>query len=177
MNRGPWMMLASGQPFYPLDPLPDEIDIADVARALSQICRYGGHVSRFYSVAEHCVLMAEVAPKGFELMALLHDAAEAYLGDIPRPLKYSPAMAAWREAEAKVEAAIGERFGVPFPIMATIKALDDRIILDEWAQLMPASDRDIGVRGEPLGVTIHGWMPNEAQARFLDAYRRYGGGA
>lgn len=59
VSRGDWMQTYTGRRFYPLDPRPDEIDPEDIAHALSLLCRYGGHVDRFYSVAEHCVLMSE----------------------------------------------------------------------------------------------------------------------
>lgn len=174
-DRGAWMMLASGAPFFPFAPEPGDIDIADIARALSHICRYGGHVRRFYSVAEHCCHVAAVAPDEFKLDALLHDAAEAYLGDIPRPIKKHPDMDGWRAAEAAVEAAVAARFGLATPMPLAVKAIDDRIILDEWAALMPPTALDIGVTGERLGIEIHGWAPERARQEFLwsfDEFRR-----
>src|ERR1035437_1784040 len=108
--RGDWMQVYSGARFYPLDPRPDEIDAADIAHALSLLCRYGGHVDRFYSVAEHCVLMSRAVAPENALAALLHDATEAYVVDVPRPLKrclrdYAP-------IEAAVWRAIASRFSV-----------------------------------------------------------------
>jgi hypothetical protein len=88
-RRGDWMQTFTGRAFYPLDPRPEDIDPVDIAHALSLICRYGGHSSRFYSVAEHCVLMSHAVAPEHALWALLHDATEAYLGDMIRPLKRS----------------------------------------------------------------------------------------
>lgn len=165
------MAMASGRQFWPLDPRPDEIDIEDIARALSHICRYGGHCRKFYSVAEHSLLVSHFVPSEHAMTGLLHDAAEAYLGDIPRPLKKQPVMDGWFVAEQQLEAAIAERFGVTMPMPASVKEIDDRIILDEWEQLMPAFDADIGVSGEPVGARISCLVPDRARDLFLDRYR------
>jgi hypothetical protein len=91
---GDWMQTYTGGAFWPLDPRPDEIKIEDIAHALSMICRFNGHCRRFYSVAEHSCRVAEFVrqrhrPCAREIFrqALLHDAAEAYLGDVVRPIK------------------------------------------------------------------------------------------
>lgn len=68
-------------------PTSEMIDIKDIAGALSKICRFGGHISTFCSVAQHSVLVATLAPDHLKKAALLHDAAEAYLGDVIKPLK------------------------------------------------------------------------------------------
>lgn len=175
MRKGDWMMLAGGRKFHPFDPRPEDIDIHDIAHALSHICRYGGHVRRFYSVAEHSVLVSRCVPNIVGLAGLLHDAAEAYLGDIPRPIKHDAAMDGWRKAEARIERAIAARFGIGWPMDGAIKKADDRIILDEWAALMPATKEFIGVSGEMLGVRIEGWSPRRAAAEFLDAFELLGG--
>src|SRR4051812_20612492 len=85
--RGDWMQTYTGRAFWPLDAQPEDVDPLDIAAALSMLCRYGGHVSRFYSVAEHCLLMSEAVAPEHALWALLHDATEAYMGDMVRPLK------------------------------------------------------------------------------------------
>ena len=109
--RGDWMQTYTGVRFYPMDPRPEELDIRDIAHALSLICRYGGHVDRFYSVAEHCVLMSQCVPEEHALWALLHDASEAYVGDMVRPLKRQ--LPEYEAAEGRVIAAIVERVGLP----------------------------------------------------------------
>lgn len=175
LDRGGWMMTATGRKFHPFDPRPDDIDIADIAHALARICRYGGHTERFYSVAEHSVHVSRIVAPELKLGALLHDAAEAYLGDIPRPIKYSAAMAGWREAEARLESVIGERFGIPFPMHPSVKKIDDRMIIDEWAALMPATTEDIGVTGKPLNCRIRCWGVGRAEMEFLRTFRELGG--
>lgn len=85
----PWIQTFSGKKFYPFDPRIEDIDIKDIAHSLSLICRYNGHCKYFYSVAEHCVRMVDIVSEENKLWALLHDAAEAYIGDICIPIKDS----------------------------------------------------------------------------------------
>ena len=75
---GSWLQTYTGKKFYPFDPREEEVDILDIAHALSQLCRFGGHTKEFYSVAEHCVLVSMCCPSEVKLLGLLHDAAEAY---------------------------------------------------------------------------------------------------
>ncbi len=84
---GDWIQTATGRQFYPLDPRPEDVCIEDIAHALSNVCRFAGHSAWHYSVAQHCVLASEYAPPEYAIAALLHDAAEAYMGDIARPWK------------------------------------------------------------------------------------------
>lgn len=172
--RGDWMQTYSGRQFFPFDPKPEAIDIVDIAQALAMTCRYGGHCKQFYSVAQHSVLVAEKAPPALALRALMHDAPEAYTGDLIRPIKKHPEMAAFMWVEEVVERAICAKFDLPFPIMnADIKRLDNRILLDERDHVMTPCAHDWQVDGEPLGVTIERWSPETARWKFLDAYDRY----
>lgn len=171
---GGWMQTYTGKAFYPLDPDPDLIDPADIAHALSLICRYGGHTRRFYSVAEHCVLMADAAEPGHKLWALLHDATEAYVGDMVRPLKRQ--MPAYVEAEDRLMAAICERFAIDPVCPPEVKTLDNRILGTERAALLGPPPRqwlEVEVL-DPLPVTVTGWAPRRAEAEYLKALRRLG---
>ena len=164
--RGDWMQVYSGRRFYPLDPRPDEIDAADIAHALSLLCRYGGHVDRFYSVAEHCVLMSEAVAPEHALAALLHDATEAYVVDVPRPLKRQ--LAGYREIEAAVWRAICLRFGLVGDLPAEVHEADNRILLTERDALMSRTRHPWEQEGlVPLPVTITGWSPGHAEGRYL----------
>jgi len=77
----------SGRRVHLLNPSPDEIAIEDIAHALSHACRFAGHVPSYYSVAQHSVLVSELLDERTALWGLLHDASEAYLHDLTRPLK------------------------------------------------------------------------------------------
>lgn len=107
-----WKQTYTGKKFYPLEPDAELICIDDIARALSMICRYGGHVGRFYSVAEHSFILSQEFFSGwhYRLVALLHDAAEAYLGDLVRPLKHLPQFTFYRDAEDRLLKMILDKF-------------------------------------------------------------------
>lgn len=172
-RRGDWMQTASGRAFYPLDPRPEEIHIEDIAAALSKLCRYGGHTKQFYSVAEHCVLMAHAAPDGMHLAALLHDASEAYLSDVIRPIKRH--LSNYEAIEADLERAIARRFCIAWPMPAEVKRMDNAILVDERDQAMAKPPRDWALTESALGVTLQFWSPEKAEYEFLAAFRRYGG--
>ena len=167
VDRGDWMQKFTGRRFYPLDPRPEDIDPVDIAHALSLLCRYGGHVDRHLSVAEHCVLMSEVVPPEHALAALLHDATEAYVVDVPRPLKRY--LTGYREIEARVWWAICVRFGLDLELPASVHEADDRIVLTERDELMSHAERRAWGpdRLEPLPVVVSGWSPKEAEVRYL----------
>lgn len=161
-----WMQTYTGKAFRPMDPRPDDVCIEDIAHALSMQCRYNGHVKRFASVAEHCVLVSRHVPARDALWGLLHDATEAYVGDMVRPLKIH--MPAFREAEDRVMEAIAEKFGLNPQMPASVHEADSRILLDERAALLGEPPRQWAVDGlAPLGCTVHGWSPAEAEQAYL----------
>jgi len=169
-RRGDWIQTASGRQFWPLDPRPDEVCIEDIAHALSNQCRYGGHTKRFYSVAEHCCILAAYAPEALRFTALMHDAAEAYLVDVPRPIKKS--LVIYYDLEREIEIAIANRFGLMWPWHPDVMVLDTRILTDERQQLMATPPIAWGTDAKPLGVTIEGLEPAIAKRRFLDLFER-----
>lgn len=170
-RKGEFMQTFTGRQFWPMDPRADEVHIEDIAHALSLQCRYAGHCLRFYSVAEHSIHIAwwlyrNVGPVS-ALQGLLHDASEAYLVDVPRPVK--PHLAGYKDAEAKVQAVIMRRFGLPVTHNTAVKEADDRIIGDELVNLRPM---DWHARhNEPLGVTLAYWSPRDAELKFLAAFK------
>jgi hypothetical protein len=176
-RKGDWMQTYTGCAFWPLDPRADEIRIEDISAALSKLCRYGGHTIRFYSVAEHCVHIASKAPDALALPALLHDASEAYLSDVIRPLKRH--LDNYKTIEAELERVIALRFGLTWPMSPEVKRLDKRIIADEKAQVMapapPLHDPCQDHHAPPLGVTLRFWTPAQAAYEFTTAFYRYGG--
>jgi len=167
----------SGRRFSPLEPDPAAIEIEDIAHALVNCCRFGGHCSSFHSIAQHSCLVADAAggDREIALHALVHDASEAYLGDLPHLLKHrSPLGALYREIEEPLQAAMLQRFGLGAP-PAIVKELDRAALATERAALMRAADDGWwpeldGV--EPLAVEIDPWPPERAARAFLDRFAR-----
>lgn len=171
------MQTVTGKQFWPIDPRPEEIDIRDIAGALARLCRYGGQLRSdvpFYSVAEHCVHVADHAPEGLQLTALLHDASEAYLCDIIRPIK--PFLSNYYEIEERLERAVAVRFGLSYPWAPEVKRLDTAILADERDQAMAPPPVPWSQTTEPpLGVTLQFWTPEESRDKFLHRFYFYGG--
>lgn len=170
--RGDWMQTFTGKPFYVMDPHPEDIDAIDIAHGISMQCRYNGHVSRFYSVAEHCVLVSDyLAESGASphdvLYGLLHDGTESYVGDMVRPLKKH--MPDFSAAEDVVMGAIAARFGlISAEMPQPVREADTRILLDERAELCATPPNAWTVDDlTPLGVRIRGWDPAVAKEMYL----------
>lgn len=166
-----WIQTYTGRQFFPLDPKWESIDIHDIAHALSNLCRYGGHVESFYSVAQHSVLVSKACDPDDALWGLLHDAAEAYLIDVPRPIKYDGRMAWYRDAEAVLEMAVARAFRLSGPMPPSVKQADNVLLVTEQRDLMkspPAPWTDYGV--EPLERRVEPWLPQEAKRQFLKRY-------
>jgi uncharacterized protein len=166
---GGWMQTYSGRAVYPMDLRPDEIHIEDIAHSLAMQCRYNGHCLRFYSVAEHSVLIArwlrERHGDDVALEGLLHDATEAYLADVPRPVK--PFLPGYKEAEYKAYMAIADRYDLSDNMPEVVHDADNRILHDERQQNMARSEQEWGLTGVRLGVTLQFWSPERAKAEFL----------
>ena len=113
-RRGDWFQTATGKQFWPLDPHPDEVCIEDIAHHLANQCRFAGACRAFYSVAQHSVLVSCAVPSEDQKWGLLHDAAEAYLQDLIRPIKAASALGEeYRKIEDLVLRAVCEQFGLP----------------------------------------------------------------
>jgi len=168
VRAGNWMQTYTGRQFWPLDPRAGEVHVIDIAHALANACRFGGHCEQFYSVAEHSVLVSLVVPQRLALAALLHDASEAYVVDIPRPIK--PYLAGYKEIEAQVQAAVHERFGIG-PLdnsdQQAIKDADNAVLLAEADQIMKDHPAPWSVPGEPAKVRVTCWVPDRAKELFL----------
>lgn len=163
----------SGRSIQPLEPDPDLIDIEDIAHALSNNCRFTGHVREFYSVAQHSVLCSTIVSDELKLTALLHDASEAYLSDIARPIKSQPEFGdVYKKYESRLEAAIAERFRLDYPYPDEIKWADNVLLRTEQRDLMPDE-----VEGfETLDYEIIPWQPEQAEIKFLATYLKLIGG-
>lgn len=116
------------------EPTIDMICIEDIAHALSNQCRFGGHLPRFYSVAQHSIMCCELADSEYKLQALLHDASEAYLLDIPRPIKHG--LSNYKVIEDRLMTLIAEKFGFDYPLHEQVKHIDEVVLRFEWDHLM-----------------------------------------
>lgn len=172
---GGWIQTYTGRAVFPLDARPEEIDPRDIAHALSNLCRYAGHVNQFYSVAQHCCLVSDwvwmaTGDAPAALWGLLHDATEAYLVDLPRPIKLSPGFESYRAAEANLELVIADRFKLEGPMPAIVHEADNRILVDERAALMATPPLPWGADLEGLAIPIHYWSHERAKAEW---WRRF----
>jgi 5'-nucleotidase len=158
-------MCVTASKFWPLDPRPEEIDLRDIARALSMQCRWGGHVNRFYSVAQHCVSVSEHCP-AHPIEGLLHDAAEAYLVDVPTPIKRH--LDGYLEIERNLLGVIGERFGVWLKdLPPEVHFQDQRALATEQRDLRPKFDFWTPAE-EPWFDELMPMGPCTAEKRFLE---------
>lgn len=165
---GNWMQTRNGRQFWPLDPRPEDFDIEEIAESLAKACRYAGHCSGFYSVAEHSVHVSRCVPEEFALTALLHDATEAYLVDVPRPIKQY--LVGYHEIEAALWEAIARRYGCHVEMPQCVKDADNAVLLAEQQQIMAPPPAPWCVPGEPAPVTILGYSWKPAMMMFLDRF-------
>jgi len=134
------ILTSTGKWFDVLKPLPEHIEVSDVAHALSNLCRFGGHSITFYSVAEHSILVSKlIAHRGGSLdnqrWGLLHDASEAYVADLPRPVKQLLPM--YHEIEDRVQEAVARKYGLPWPIPDEVHQADNDMLAIELRAYMP----------------------------------------
>lgn len=158
----------SGEQFDPLCADVDSIHIEDIAHALSLACRFGGHCRKFYSVAQHSVLCALHVPLKFKFEALMHDATEAYIGDMVKPLKVQ--MPEFNRVEARLWKVIADKYGLPDKLSKQVQAVDARALGAERRDLMDNRFhhrwRSLdGVR--PWKDKIVPWTPEASEGRFL----------
>lgn len=170
----PNILTSSGTYFDFLEPEKSIIDIETIAHALSHICRFTGHVKKFYSVAEHSVLVSYLTPPEHAWAGLLHDAAEAYIGDVVAPLKRL--LPDYKVIEARVESAVLANFGLPAELPAAVKLADLCALATEQRDLMPAHDDAWewetipGV--QPSEQSIVPMSPKVAKAFFLMRFKQ-----
>jgi len=169
-----YIATASGKQFFLLEPRLEDIDIFDIAHALSMQCRWTGHCKFHYSVAQHSYYCSFIGPDNEAFDRLMHDAAEAYIGDLNRPLKhYTEAGIAYRRQEAVIQKAIAERFGFSVVEPPSVKLADNSMLYAERDQIVgyKFEEAENWERyDENNGVTIEEWTPLQAKANFLSRF-------
>lgn len=151
-------MLPSGKIINFFNMNPEDINIEDIAHALSRKCRWNGWTKGFYSIAEHSIHVAAFVSSPLKLTALLHDASEAYLFDIPRPVKKKFSRLVILESD--LELIIAEKFKLPYPMPNEIIKADDYVLEHEYNYCYLA---------ESLKTMNH----MEAQEKFMAKFREY----
>lgn len=201
MKKTDWIVLRSGRVVSPLSvgvgPGCFEMSIEDIAASLSKICRFGGHTSDFYSVATHSVLVSKLARQmmtGTErevavvgMQGLLHDATEALLGDVPRPLKNQPEFRQYKHAESRIWQSLAFLYGVPIRLASVVEKADRKVVTNEaitllstlptgWHTEMPFTDEEIGEAiGDKEPVALGDWLAEypsflHGERMFLNEY-------
>lgn len=164
---GDWIATHSGKRFYPLDPRPEEIDINDIAHSLSNQCRFIGHCTQFYSVSQHSVLVSLMCDKEHALWGLLHDGTEAFLTDIPTPLKKMAEFEPYRRAEKQLMDVIMKKFGLDVEEPVGVKTADKRMLATEARDLTMTEGRGWAMTHEPYDFHIKPWTPDYAKTKFI----------
>lgn len=160
------IVTASGIEIDLLNPTPEMIRIEDIAHALANICRFGGHTSRHYSVAHHSVFVSEIVPREIALEGLMHDASEAFIGDMVKPLKDCGRLQSFREIEDVLMKVIAEKFGLNSQGLEALKPFDFYALECERLALMPRSTHNTGF-GESKEVKA--WLRRIFYIEDLDA--------
>lgn len=176
-RKGDWFVTYTGRQFWPFDPRPADFDHADIAHALAHVCRYAGHCRRFYSVAQHSVHVMQIVDRqrpDLAFAALMHDAAEAYVGDVIRPIKRSHPV--FEQIERLVWVAMGVRFGLPEKLDPLIKYADNVALVTERRDLVNMGgspkwrEDELGILPDPEPIVP--LAPDDAEQLWLDAFVR-----
>jgi hypothetical protein len=172
----------SGKLFDVLNPDPKLIDLDDISAALSKLCRFGGHCREFYSVAEHSIFTSTLVQQEYPedqtlaAWALLHDASEAYMVDIPRPIKRQ--LQEYVRLEEAIQKAIAERFSLPWPMPEEVHQADNNMLALELRAYMPLNadlqNQLIPNRELISGLPFVPLEPRAAKSQFLERARTFG---
>jgi len=165
-----WIQTYSGRKFNPLKPVEEAIVIQDIAHALAMLCRFTGHVKKFYSVAQHSVLVSYLCNREDALHGLLHDASEAYLQDLPRPLKKSGKFENYRDYENTLQSMIYKRFGLDSQEPKSVKEADTLLLATEARDLMSPLHSEWKQPIEPISMKIEPLGPAEAKDLFMKRF-------
>jgi uncharacterized protein len=177
MRTGDWIALQSGTKWFIMDPHPEDVKIADIAHGLSLICRFGGHCKEFYSVAQHSVVVADILKDAepfdytLQMYGLVHDASEAFLGDVVRPLKRQ--LPAYKELEGLTSSVIFA--GLDLPTLppdqwAAVKHADNVALMTERRDLVNHCGHAWSQPEEPLPYHLKPMSPGFARRSFLNRF-------
>ena len=181
MSRtGGWVATYTGRQFWPLDVRPEDISIHDIARALAFQCRFNGHLTAFYSVAEHSVRVSRALEDAghneeTQMWGLMHDAPEAYIGDMVRPLKKSPGMEAYNATDVRILSAVADRFDLYPVVPAAVWKVDDALLHAEARDLMAPCPEKWWSEEVAHPEPIKPWSPEDAETAFLHRFVALGG--
>lgn len=176
-----WCQTYSGQRAHVCNLAPEQINLLDIAHSLTLQRRFGGHSREPWSVAEHSMLVAwivehKLGRADLVPQALLHDASEAYLVDVPRPAKCSRFLDGYRTLEGDVSARVLARFGLPTKLDAAVKVADEIALATEADRFMQPYAADWCLREEPLSRSEIELIPGDwrvVRERFLGALGAY----
>ena len=142
---------------------PSKFSIESIAHSLSMQCRFSGHTNEFYSVAQHCIMVCDLLPEEFKFEGLMHDASEAYICDIPSPIK--PKLDNYKIIEDNLMKALSRKFGFNYPLSDDVKREDYHALFLEWNFLVTSN------RWEEMGFEL--LSPKQAKEKFLEYYEKY----
>jgi uncharacterized protein len=163
------ILLVNGDFFDFKNPRDHEFDIKSIAHALSNLCRYTGHTKRFYSVAEHCVLVSRLVKPEFAFEGLMHDASEAYCGDVASPLK--KLLPGYEKIEEGVQDALATYYGLRYPFPPEVKEADVLAYVTERQSISKTGKDAIWFTDvQPAEIEIKGLAPRSAYELFMNRY-------
>lgn len=174
-RMGDWCQTFTGRAVYPLDMRPEDIVLKDIAHSLALQCRFTGHCRVPYSVGEHSLrVLWELCDEPLDVRrwGLLHDAAEAYMQDIPRPVKRS--IKGWQEIEVQIESCIATRFNLTLPIPPEVLNMDFVLLATEARDLMARPPQSWGDLPDPLRVSISPLSWRTVESLFLREAKELG---
>lgn len=179
-NKGCWTQgwgPEGPRAYNPIEPTAEMVDIEVIAHVLSQQCRFAGHTNKFFSVAQHCVIVSNMCEPQDALWGLLHDASEALIVDVPRPLKRQKGFEFYMECEAKIMMAVCDRYKLPYTMPLSVKLADDLALALEFRDLMYYPMKEIiadSIFEQDLSKfpTLQSMPPKLAQDVFLGMYDR-----
>lgn len=175
-NGEPTIKTYSGITLNFMEPAPMMIEIPDIAHGLSQVCRFAAQSSEFYSVAQHSVLVSRLVPKKFARWGLMHDAAEAYIGDMARPLKRC--LPEYKKIEVGIMRVIAFRFDLEWPEPKEVKNADIYALALEGMRFMKGREDEYGIATTQVAKlagmatnALYSMTPAEGKRLFMDRFR------